>query len=243
MTTTTARDAIINMPEVLSEELLWMIRTGMAMHPRSLQKAIGASSLGNPCSIALIHDLLGDAPSGGGSRTGWLAQIGTCVHAWLERILPLINDGQFQKRFLVEQEVMVGEVGGIPIMGHLDLFDIDTSTVVDWKVVSAKRREMFRNQGPGETYRRQAHLYGYGLSRMGHHVRYVMIYFLPRERELDTAYAWAEPYDETVALETISRANGLLDLVNSWGIEQVVNLYQPCGQRYCRWCPQPIFPS
>jgi len=241
MTTTTAKDAIINLPEVVAEELLWMIRQGMAMHHRSLQKAIGASSLGNPCSIALAHDLLGDRPPGNGvSRTGWLAQIGTCVHAWIERIFPLINDGQFQKRFLIEQEVTVGVVGGIPILGHLDAFDIDTGIVIDWKVVSAARLDLFRKQGPGETYRRQAHLYGYGLAQAGHLVKYVMIYFLPRERELDSAYAWAEPYSEQVALDTISRANGLLDLVNSWGIEQVTNLYPKCGQRYCRWC-QPFF--
>ena len=226
--------ALMNSKEVLSEDLLWMIGQRMAANPRSLQKRIGPSELGDPCTRTLLRKLV--APDTLSDSSGWLAQVGTAVHAWLAEQFLLLGRGQFQDRFLVEQEVTVGQVGGVDITGHADLFDIDCSTVVDWKVVSAKRLAMFRAQGPGEQYRRQAHLYGRGFVNLGHHVHQVMLAFLPREQELNAAYFWAEPYSEGVALQTLSRASGLLDLVSSWGIEQVEALYPPCGVWYCRTC-------
>jgi len=224
--------AIIDRPQVVREELEWLIREELRAHPRSQQVAIGASEVGDPCPRNLALKLA--RPSAGSSS--WLAQIGTWGHAGLERMLHRFN-AQFQEpRFLVEAEVTCGELAGQPVRGHVDAFDVDTSTVIDWKFVGAARLDMFRANGPGPQYRAQAHLYGRGLVALGHHVEQVMVAFLPRERELYTAWFWAEPYDESIAVQALSRAQGLVELVDSWGLDQALALYPPCGVRYCSAC-------
>jgi hypothetical protein len=229
--------AIINQPQVVREELIWLIRQRMGQHPRSQQLTIGASEIGDPCPRNLALKLA--RPAAG--STSWLAQIGVCVHAWLEDTANRFNQ-QFQEpRFLVEQEVTVGRLAGRDVTGHVDLFDVDTSTIVDWKVVGAKRLDMFKANGPGPQYRGQAHLYGRGLVGLGHHVRQVMIAFLPRERDLSSAWFWAEPYDESIAIQALSRAQGLVDLIACWGIDQVLAAYPPCGVHYCQACKPAFF--
>lgn len=231
---------VIKRAQVVAEELEWLIRSDMNNHPRSRQLDIGASELGNPCIRSLIPALT--APSAGNGS--WFAHLGTCLHAGLEAMLHRFNAQFTEPRFLVEQEVVVGQVRDIVIRGHVDAFDVDTSSVIDWKLVGAKRLEMFKRKGPGDQYRIQAHLYGRGLVALGHHVEQVMIMFLPRERDLHTYWWWAEPYDETVALAALARAEGLLDLVDVWGADEVAAMYPPCGAYYCKVCnKRELFPS
>lgn len=224
--------AIINRKQVIQEEVIWLLRDRMGAHPRGQQKAIGASEIGDPCWRNLAEKLA--RPKAGGAS--WLAWIGTVMHGDVEAMLRAFN-AQFEvPRFLIEQPVVVGQLAGQDVTGHVDAFDVDTSTVIDWKFVGAKRLEMFRANGPGPQYRCQAQLYGRGLTALGHHVEQVMIAFFPRDRDLSTAWFWAEPYDESIALQALSRAQGLADLIACWGIDQVLSLYPRCGVYYCEAC-------
>ena len=230
--------ALIDEPQFVVADLMSVINDTMDNHPRSLQKEIGPSQLGG-CIRSVVHTLAGDTAPGNGRRTGWLATIGTAVHEWSAKAFehhPL-NQAVEQPRFLIEHRVCVGEVGGRRIEGNADLFDIDSGTVVDWKVVGTQRLNWYRDHGPGQQYRVQAHCYGRGFVDLGYVVHNVMIVFLPREKELQHYWMWSEPYTESVALDALSRVKGVLDLLELMGSSyDLAALYPPCGSYWCPWC-------
>lgn len=220
-------------PAVVAEELLSEIRHLEAEMPRTKQIAIGPSELGLPCARRLIKKLLavGDPPQ----AERWLATIGTAVHAWLADGFGRVSP--FKERYLIEQQVSVGQIGGIEITGSADLFDMASGCVVDWKVVGNTRLDTYKRRGPGQQYRTQAHLYGRGFARMGFTVNSVLIMFLPRNKALSNAFAWHEDWDESVAVQALSRAEGLLEVGRSVDWDVIEQLYPPCSDEWCPFCP------
>jgi hypothetical protein len=221
-----------------------MITDTIANQPRTLQQTIGPSELGIPCTRRLIHKLVRDQEP---SRRdpAWLAYIGSCVHSGLEsgiRRHPMNQatdrpwHPEAQPRFLLEERVHVGDAGGQQIWGNADVFDIDSGTVVDWKVVGPDRLSHYIKNGPGPQYRTQAHLYGRGFARAGYTVNTVMIMFLPREGQLRTHHMWAEPYDESVALQGLERVDTLYNLIDVIGLDECLALYPLCNDWFCPWC-------
>ena len=241
--------AEIDWPATVADELAEEIRYAVLNQPRSNQTIIGPSELGMPCTRALLHKLNRDAlpePTPGTyPRLPWLPAIGTAVHAFLADVMAH-SLGQFAmegKRYLIEHRVMVGTVGELEVWGSLDLFDILAGCVIDWKIVgptTLKRVKAARH--PGQQYRDQAHSYGRGLLLQGHKVNNVMIVFLPRNGEFAERHIWAEPFDESVAVQALSRCKGLLDLITAIGIEAAVSLYPACDISYCPWCGQTYAP-
>lgn len=229
--------ALIDTPDFVVADLMCVLNDTMDNHPRSLQQAIGPSQLGG-CIKGVIHTLAQDKPPGTGRRSGWLATIGTAVHAWNAEAFAThpLNQAVAQPRFLIEHRVCVGEVGGLRIEGNADLFDIDTGTVIDWKVVGTQRLNWYRDHGPGRQYRVQAHCYGRGFVEQGHVVKNVMIVFLPRDKELNHYWMWSEPYDEGIALEALSRVKGILELLKLVGSYELAAQYPSCGSYWCSWC-------
>ena len=63
-----------------------------------------------------------------------------------------------------------------------------------------------------------------------------MIFFIPRDGELSDSYVWSEPYDRTVAADTLATMNQLDGLLKAIGLDQALSLYPPCDDRYCQWC-------
>lgn len=231
-------------PTVISRELLWIIGDSISNAPRSLQRVIGPSEIGMPCPRRLMHKLAQDEPPTSGP-VPWLAEIGNAVHSSLAGTFTrcAVNAAVEQPRFLVEQRVSVGSIGGVEITGSADLFDIDAGMVIDWKIVGPTRLAMYRRKGPGQQYRTQVHLYGRGMANAGHHVRYVMIAFLPRNEVLAKAYFWAEPYDESVALAGLSRADGFHKLISQVGLDNALSMYPPCEDTWCPWCSRSVKPT
>jgi hypothetical protein len=76
---------------------------------------------------------------------------------------------------------MVGHIAGQEIWGSTDLFDHDTRTVIDHKIVGKSTLDNARRHGPSPTYRTQAHLYGMGWINAGQPVTDVAIAYLPRQ--------------------------------------------------------------
>lgn len=233
----------IDAPEIVARELMCVIRDTILNQPRSLQTTIGPSELGNPCTRAIIHKLAGHhAP---GSDLAWKAYIGVGMHHNLATGFGAheLNGGQ-QPRFHVEHKVLCGNARGLDVIGSADLFDIDSGTVVDWKVVGKSRMTRYQTRGPGSQYRTQIHLYGRGFAQLGYPVRTVMIVFLPREGELrirpdgsfSGAYVFAEPYAESIALRALSRIAGLRELMESVPVPDLLEMYSPCLDYFCRWC-------
>lgn len=227
----------MDLPEVVSADLIMMITDTIANQPRTLQTAIGPSEIGIPCTRRLIHKIAHD-PEPGRQDPAWLAYIGSCVHAGLElgmRRHPL-NQAIEQPRFLLEQRVHVGTAGGHEIWGNADVFDIDSGTVIDWKVCGPQRITDYARLGPGQQYRTQAHLYGRGFAAQGFMVNTVMIMFLPRNDQLYKHHMWAEPYDEGIALEALSRLDGLYELLGLFGAQALAETYPPCKDWFCQFC-------
>lgn len=223
----------------VAEDYLTAIVTAIVMHPRSLQKKIGPSELGADCARQIGYKLL-DHPEND-QHPNWKATVGTSIHLWMAETFEADNlrytapdQDLSQARWLIERKVCVGEVNGVPITGHSDLYDTWTDTVLDWKSCGPSMLKRYRSKGPGIQYRRQFHLYGRGWARLGYPVKRVMGVFLPRQGELDDAYIYSEPYDEQIALDALERLEGIQDAIDTQGYEALAAL--PTADHFCHLC-------
>lgn len=224
-------------PDILAGELLDIIADAIANQPRTLQKRIGPSEIGTPCTRKLGYRFL-DHPEQD-RPTAWKPTIGTAVHEHLAGIFDRYNvdnaaeyDGQ--ERFYVETRLSVGEIAGEEITGSSDLFDRTTLTNWDWKIVGPTQLIKHRTQGPGDQYRTQAHLYGRGWQRAGIGCDTVGVIFLPRNGEFADAHVWFEPYDEQVAVDALRRADGVELAVRQLGHRALTLL--DTAPDYCGSC-------
>jgi hypothetical protein len=207
---------------LIAAELRHIIEHAITNHPRSLQTRIGPSELGNPCDRCLISKLAGIEEA---RDVAWLPFVGTGVHDQLERII-LAHEAataHLGGRYLTETQVTVGTVGGVPITGHCDLFDLYTGTELDYKCVGATTLRDVKANGPSETYKAQGHLYGKGFEDAGYTVRAVSIWYLPRnEPTLANAYLWQEPYNRAVAQAALDRADMYATAIQILGPDAVL---------------------
>lgn len=206
--------------------------------PRSLQTAIGPSEVGQACTRRLAHRLAGTTPVNDGGDN-WRPTVGTAVHAWLADALTRANDllGA-NARWLIEQRVDI--TAGLS--GSCDAYDMQTGTVLDWKVVGPtslkKQKANCRpdGPGPGDLYRTQVHLYGLGHRNAGHDVKHVAVAFLPSAGSLGDTVYWTEPYNQALAEAALERLNtvrtGLLA-----GLPASAFPATPDSDRACLWCP------
>lgn len=220
--TAVATSRVVLPPERTIPDLQAILEHAIANDERSLQTALGPSEIGTDCDRCLIRMVAGERGEDG---TPWLPTIGTAVHEWAEMALVrhLMTTGT--DRYLPEGKVAVGQLRGVDVTGHSDVFDVHTGTVVDYKLVGTTTlRKLKAAKGhPGLTYSRQANLYGRGWASAGFDVRSVAVWFLPRNgfRITDGA-VWQEPYDEAVAVEALDRANRFAEWVDLFGVETVL---------------------
>jgi hypothetical protein len=154
--------------------------------PRSLQKAIGVSSLGD-CRRKVWHTVNGDV---GTNETKRLAAImGTAIHASIEQAFNN-NDAMIEHRV---------EIDDLP-PATIDYFDPINGEVVDWKTIKMSGRDYFVTKQK----RWQIQTYGYLLTRDGYDVKTVTLVGIPRDGTEDDIIVYSEPYDETVALNALN---------------------------------------
>lgn len=228
-------------PTLLGRELLDEIRRSIDEHPRSQQIQIGPSEVGHPCARRIGYKLLGMPERPG--PPNWKATVGTYCHSGLEDVFDTFNqrtaiaesDMLGQERFLIEETLYCGQIGPQPLLGHCDLYDRVTNTVVDWKTCGPTQLKKYKTNGPGEQYRAQAHIYGRGWALRGFPVQRVAVMFLPRNGELAEAIWWTEPYDEQIALAAMQRAEGIAIATNTLGPAALAGL--PTADTWCSLCP------
>ncbi|MFC5744794.1 hypothetical protein [Actinomadura rugatobispora] len=229
----------------LHAELLRVVENAITNHPRSLQKRIGPSEIGDPCARKIAYKLAGMGEVNPRRNVPWKPTVGTAVHAWLEEVFHLANKdlptwAVGDNRYWCEVRVDVGEILGETITGSCDLFVGDPAnpaiggTVVDYKIVGDDQLRKYRSQGPGDQYRAQAHLYGRGWTRRGARVDHVAVWFFPRNQELRQNYFWTEPYDEQVAVDALTRAEGIAKLTGQLGTAAAALL--PATENWCTYC-------
>lgn len=224
-------------PGLLEQELVGIIRRGIDGHERSQQRALGPSEIGHPCARRLGYQLL-DYDERPDQDPNWKAAVGTMMHTGLEAFFAADNAAHYEPdmvRWIVEETLYCGQVGGQPLIGHCDLYDQVTATVVDWKTSDLRKIRKYRAAGVSNQYRVQAHIYGRGWALRGYRVERVALVFLVRDGQLRDRYYWSEPYDEQIALDGIARVDGIARTVTALGDAALPLL--PTADAYCRFCP------
>lgn len=184
---------------------------------------IGPSQLGLPCDHCLAAKLAGWTER---RDAAWLPTIGTAVHRLLEDYFIQYENQRNAnhttgRRWLTEQAVTVGQVGGNDVTGSTDLLDLSTGVVIDFKLVGANTLKDAKANGPSQQYRVQANLYAKGWNDAGYRVDHVAIAYLPRNSaSLGYAHWWTEPHDRQIADDALDRADSIqrnIDLLASLG--------------------------
>lgn len=229
-------------PDVLADELLEIIADSIENQPRELQKEIGPSEIGSRCPRKVAYGIMQHPKLNTTSLPRLKAYIGQGVHLMLADMLDQYNmlhapDWNYEERFYIEDELPVGEIMGTPLIGHCDVYDRLTCSVIDWKTVGPTMLKDYKANGPGQQYRVQAHLYGRGWTLRGLPVDQVMLVFIPRQGELKDSYVWYEPYNETVAIDALARASGIAYALEALGPEVALSKLKAvedhCGD--CDW--------
>ncbi len=228
------------------QDLKAMIRWASSNAARSLQKALGPSEVGHPCDRKLAFGMMGE--QGNESYSDPLPSIiGTATHAWLESAARKHNELLGRIRWIVEQRVEVRP----GLQGTCDLYDCDTQSVIDWKVLGPTTFGKYTRPDPGPPiwYKRQCQLYGKGYRNLGFPVKMVGICFLPRSGQLSKSKLWLQPYDETVAQEVCDRLDRIALVCADLDVENHPERYalipETSGDHcdFCKhWTPSPDGP-
>lgn len=216
----------------IRNDLLAMIRDRDHATPRHRQVELGPSDVSHPCMRKMAFGMMG--VEGTNPPFDPLPSIiGTAVHSWLETAAKHANTQLGRVRWITEMRVEVAP----GLWGSCDLYDMDTGTVIDWKVVGTPRLRMYRKD-PGHAYKTQVHLYGRGFLRMGLPVNKVAIAFVPRGATLHSLHVWSADYDDTVSAWALQRREQVMCLVNDLKVDENPAAYQfiPATQKDCTFC-------
>lgn len=219
----------------LKSDLAEAVLTYEANRPRSLQKALGPSSYGEPCCRRIAYQLL-DEPTANNGGDPWPSIIGTAAHAYIADALLDANTRAGHLIWLVEQRLTMRN----GLQGSCDAYHVPTATVIDHKVVGTEKHRQYRLGGPSEQYRAQVHLYGYGFAQLGLPVTEVAIAFYPRAGVLSGLHVWSEPYDAKVAVGAMDRVDQILDVACALDLENHPENYTAIPRhpsRNCLYCP------
>ena len=226
-------------PSTLAEMRDALIRHERS-RPRSTQTTLGPSELGTPCDRQIALKLAGIARHERGLP--WAPMCGTAVHGLMEEVLYAENKRLGRERWIVEQKVMLDD----ELSGHGDAFDTDWGMVVDWKYTgTTARRKASRKAVPNDQlvspeYRVQAHLYGFGHANAGRDVRFVRLVMLARSHDYSESVEWTERYDESIALDAMTRFYGIRDRVINDQMatfpQRAITIDAAPGDA-CKWCP------
>ena len=202
---------------------------------RSRQVAIGPSQIAVSCDRRLAYSLAGSGARADG-RVKWAPLMGTAVHALIADALVAENVRLGRERWLVEQRVHPDAT----ISGSCDAYDVDTDTVIDWKLVGPTTIDTARRKGPGAQYEGQIHLYGRGWQRAGRHPKWVRIVFLPRSVDFDDAFEWTAPYSRRAADAALERMYAIGEQMERLDVANVPANWEQIAAapgRMCGWCP------
>jgi hypothetical protein len=234
----TTRPATAGIAGQISSTVIADVKHAAATAPRSLQTAPGPSELGTPCLRRLAYKILDsiaplDKPNT--DTDPWLATIGTSVHAWMAATYQQINTDLGRDRYLIEHRVHLP----YGISGSCDLFDRDAGRVIDWKLTSLDNIRKYRKNGPGDSYRKQGHLYGLGMQLAGETVSDVAVVFLPRGGSITDLHVWTEPYNPGLAVRTLQRYEDTKLALGTIDPEAFPDRWVmfPTADAHCAWCP------
>jgi hypothetical protein len=217
----------------LRDELINMIRARDAATPRHLQKELGPSEIAHPCPRKMAFGMM-DVPRCNPQYDPLPSIIGTATHRWLESAAAHANNQLGWQRWLVETRVNVAP----GLSGSCDLYDKQTATVIDWKVLGDNRFKMYSKE-MSPVYKLQCLFYGRGFINAGLPVERVAVAVLPRGGTLTRMHLWSMPYDDDAVTAGLDKRNAVISLINDFRVEIDPARYQwiPIIQESCIFCP------
>lgn len=216
----------------LADRIKAVVNFRSANAPRSQQKRIGLSEVGEVCIRKIGYKLL-DWEKTNKNTDPWASISGTAIHSWLADAFESV-DGNY----LIEHPVKVTE----ELAGTADLFDVANKMVIDHKCVGATSMRSRKKDGMTHQQRVQINLYGLGIeNELGiGSVEKVALAFYPLGGRLDGLYTIVEPFNRQLALDAIERLNDAQVLLwqldpegNPKNWELIPN--NPTGA--CNYCP------
>jgi hypothetical protein len=219
----------------LADRIKDVVNNRSANAPRSQQKRIGLSEVGEICVRKTSYKLL-DWEKTNPATDPWASISGTAIHAWLAEAFDDLYDGEENKLYLVEHPVNVTD----ELAGTADLFDIERKMVIDHKCVGATSMRSRKKDGMTHQQRIQINLYALGLENEGHAVEKVALAFYPLGGRLDGLHTIVEPYNKQLALDAIARLQDtqvLLWQLDPEGTPKNWDLIPTTPSKSCSYCP------
>jgi hypothetical protein len=216
----------------LADRIKSVVNNRSANAPRSQQKRLGLSEVGEVCVRKTSYKLL-DWEKTNPSTDPWASISGTAIHAWLADAFE-----EFPDLYLVEHPVRVTDELG----GTADLFDITNKMVIDHKCVGATAMKSRKKDGMTHQQRVQINLYGLGFeNELGiGSVEKVALAFYPLGGRLDGLHTIVEPFNRQLALDAIQRVQDAQVLL--WQLDPEANprnwqLIPSTPSNSCSYCP------
>ena len=219
----------------LADRIKDVVNNRSANAPRSQQKRIGLSEVGEICVRKTSYKLL-DWEKTNPATDPWASISGTAIHAWLAEAFDDLYDGEENKLYLVEHPVNVTD----ELAGTADLFDIERKMVIDHKCVGATSMRSRKKDGMTHQQRIQCNLYALGFENEGYAVEKIALAFYPLGGRLDGLHTIVEPYNRQMALDAIARLQDtqvLLWQLDPEGTPKNWDLIPTTPSKSCSYCP------
>lgn len=175
--------------ETYGQELKGIIKRYAARAPRSVQKSLGPSELGEECDRQVIAKMSAQKHT---NNVGdpWPSVMGTAGHAYVEGAFQWDNTDQQYARWITESRV-TPDPGDDPHPGTADLYDAYNRALVDHKFLGQPSRAKLISHGPKRVYYVQLLLYRRGFMNLGLPVDRIVLVAWPRTTSsLDDLYIW-----------------------------------------------------
>jgi hypothetical protein len=216
----------------LADRIKAVVNNRSSNAPRSQQKRIGLSEVGEVCIRKTSYKLL-DWEKTNPATDPWASISGTAIHSWLADAFADLPD-----QYLVEHPVKVNDDLG----GTADLFDVANKMVIDHKCVGATAMKSRKKDGMTHQQRVQINLYGLGVeNELGAgSVEKVALAFYPLGGRLDGLHTIVEPFNRQLALDAIQRIEDTQVLL--WQLDPEANprnwdLIPKTASKSCSYCP------
>jgi hypothetical protein len=221
----------------LKKQITEVIKWKEFNNPRSQQKRIGPSEIGDLCDRRIGYRVA-EVPEVNAGFDPWAAIMGTAIHSWLDQAFSDWVGANGTGTWLTETPVSLDGY----IKGRSDLFNITDACVIDHKGAGPSVMQKVQKDGPSAGYVVQVQLYGYGYEQLGYEVKKVALAFYPRAGRLKDMYVWTADYDRDVALAALDRVSRIAQEVMNLDIlkeghghrwEQI----EATPSDYCGFCP------
>jgi len=221
----------------LKDDVQKIIRRTDDDSPRSRQKRIGPSEIGDSCARKIAYRLL-ETPEMNRVRDPWPAVVGTAIHQWLERAVnnyTLNRDTVSPKFGGVNWETEMRVAVNALVSGSTDVYDHFRQRVIDWKTAGTDKMRQVRSQGPPRQAIIQANLYGMGHENAKRQVKEVALVYLPRAGLLSGVHVWRDLYRREIAEEALARMEGIGNMLLQGVPAERVEAHPSDGCGYCPW--------